>query len=395
MELWVERFRDHPVWSALAEVRARINAISIPPDAPGELRALAYHGAVLEDIEGRRADADPLFINSPMLSKLQSALENWHNALTAVEVGSRTLESSVPEVEQVVTALASWPPVRPGRYFSGAWRAASAYQEKAEELLADFDSQSEALKAKLKTVSDSTDNLQSAVATEKQRISEAIAEFTTSSKSATEAALKDVKSDADEAFRAIEAQLKEMKQYSTDSVAYLTDLKSKAAETVNAATSEVVATDYGKYARNKTLAAWITDVAAAAVGIVGVAAILVHLYNIGEAVDDISVSITRLAASLGTVGLAALIGRRAAQHHAEARAAKRTDLAIRRVLPFIASLDPDEQRAIVLEVSERVFIDGRLEPEHKERKSSLADRIKEVTARRVARQSGSQEDQVK
>lgn len=64
---------------------------------------------------------------------------------------------------------------------------------------------------------------------------------------------------------------------------------------------------------------------------------------------------------MGTLGIAALVAHRGHDHHKEARAAKRTDLAIRRVGPFTANLPEDARQFIVEEVTDRIFIRGELD----------------------------------
>lgn len=100
---------------------------------------------------------------------------------------------------------------------------------------------------------------------------------------------------------------------------------------MHATTALAVATDYGKYARNKSISAWVNDIVATFIGLVGVAAIVYHLiFNSQGNSDVIGVSFTRFAVSVAALGLAALIGRRASQHHREARReADRTGVATR------------------------------------------------------------------
>ncbi|NKX94131.1 hypothetical protein HF995_12770 [Sanguibacter hominis ATCC BAA-789] len=113
---------------------------------------------------------------------------------------------------------------------------------------------------------------------------------------------------------------------------------------------------------DKTIAAWVCDIAAALIGAAGLAVIVFHLLSLDPESDaNIGLSLTRLAVSLGTLGVAGLLGHRGQQHHLEARAAKRTDLALRQVLPFTANLDEDDRRAIVREFTDRVFIRGDID----------------------------------
>jgi hypothetical protein len=76
-----------------------------------------------------------------------------------------------------------------------------------------------------------------------------------------------------------------------------------------------------------------------------------------------------------------LIGKRGNQHHREARAAKRTDLAIRQVGPFVSNLPEDEQKLVIAEITDRIFIKGELDrPSPRE---DLVDKIARLRKQRA------------
>ena len=111
-----------------------------------------------------------------------------------------------------------------------------------------------------------------------------------------------------------------------------------------------------------------------------------------QADANIGLSLTRLAASLGALGVAALLGRRGAQHHREARAAKRTDLALRKVGPFIADLPEDEQQLIVEEFTDRVFIRGELDGPQSDSRPALVQLINDMRKRKAAEAKATSEE---
>jgi hypothetical protein len=223
------------------------------------------------------------------------------------------------------------------------------------------------------------DAVKTLVETERQRISEAVAQFTTSSAEA----IAQVREDQEQRLVALAEHWESAEEAASTradaTVDRLGNLEEQAKNVVHATTSRIVATDYGKYARNKTIAAWICDIAAAVVGGAGVAVIVYHLLSIEPEADaNIGLSLTRIAVSLGTLGIAGLLGHRGQQHHLEARAAKRTDLALRQILPFTANLEEEKQRAIVREFTNRVFIRGDIDILKTTRPSLALHRSKET-----------------
>jgi hypothetical protein len=275
-----------------------------------------------------------------------------------------------------MNAFAAWPPMKPARYLSGIQASVEQFSRKVAESLAGVSQQSSDLETDLAALTAEKERLSSSIDTEKQRIAESIADF----KSRSVEKVDELLAESGKRIASMTESWSEGDaEYRTKATGVLAQLhrhEDTARKTVHATTALVVATDYGQYARNKTWAAWICDIGAALVGVAGVGAILWHLMTIDPDADSsVGLSLTRLAGSFGTLGIAALLGRRGAQHHKEARAAKRTDLALRRVMPFIVDLPEDEQQMIVLEFTDRVFIRGDLDSVDLDADNGLRDRI--------------------
>jgi hypothetical protein len=376
MTIWGERFRQHALWAEMARARITVNALKMDPTSEREQDSLAYVGIVLELLERREADSDSLEVTPVMLDNTLAQVAQWNVLLDNVLAGVYAVSDVIDATDGVMTTFAAWPPMKPARYLSGIQASVEQFSRKVSESLAVVSEQASALNSDLLALTGSKDRLGASIDTEKQRISEAIADFKTQSVEKVEELLAarsdqisdmtDVWSERDMAHRTKASEI----------LAQLHKHEATARKTVHATTALVVATDYGKYARNKTWAAWICDIGAALVGAAGVGTILWHLFTIDPVADsNLGLSLTRLAASLGTLGIAALLGRRGAQHHKEARAAKRTDLALRRVMPFIVDLPEDEQQLIVLEFTDRVFIRGDLDSSDSETDRGFRERI--------------------
>ncbi len=377
MSFWSQRFNDHGLWVSVAETRRLINSLEIPEDDRNGQELLAYFGQVIELLELRRSETPSERITQRMLDQAAAAVNSWNSELANVESTAWPIQNALSGADIVQDSFASWPPLKPSRYLAGIQAAADSFVSKvgdAMERVTQLRAESEenlnglitAQSALEQRLEEERDRLSTLISELKIAFDEASQDLLDTQKSAFDAQMDGwVERDAAREGQA-EALTEELRAH-----------EETARSTVHATTAAVVATDYGKYARNKTVAAWVCDIAGAVVGAAGVAAILFHLFTLdGNADGNVGLSITRLAASLGTLGIAALIGRRGAQHHREARAAKRTDLALRRVAPFIANLPLEERQRIVLDLTERVFIRGDLDTLEPAVEKSISSRLR-------------------
>ncbi|GEM_PF-2307338 len=392
MTFWGERYRNHPLWSEVSRARISMNQIRLDPGNADEQQALAYAGAVLEHLERRKGEADPLEVTPSMLQDVQTGVANWANSLDEVIAESYAMQETVAESDAIMTALAAWPPMKPVRYLSGISGAVDSFVERTSASLMLITGQAEGVRAELLTLEGAAGELATKIDTEKQRIAEAVATFVTDSSEDVQEQLEEQKAVIERqhiAWRASD------ESYRSEANELLDDLKKheeSAKKTVHATVAWTVATDYGKYARGQSFAAWVCDIGAALVGAGGLGAILFHLFTLDPAADsNIGLSFTRLAVSVAAIGVAAFLGRRGAQHHAEARTAKRTDLALRKLGPFIADLPDDEQQLILQEFTDRVFIRGDLESASSSKRPPLREQI---THLRKARAEGGEPDAV-
>lgn len=360
--MWKTRFDGHPLWAVLDKARTAINQVDLPEASQADRDALAYVGLVVELLEKRRTDTDGREVSPSMLNTTHNATDSLRQALEYLVAGQYTISNVLPTADAVVDSLGAWPPMKLGNYMAGIHAASESFERKAGEALERVAARAAAIASDLEVRGSEQDELRQAIETERQRIIEAIASFKSESAQASADFFEEQTQRVDEALQKWREARDADQQAAQQILAELRQHEDAARNVVHETTGLVVATDYGAYARRKTRAAWACDVAAALVGAAGVAAIIYHLFAIDPTADsNIGLSLTRLAASLGTLGIAALVARRGAQHHREARAAKRTDLGIRAVGPFTANLDPEDRKTIVRQFTERVFIRGDLD----------------------------------
>jgi len=340
-----------------------MNDLAVAHDDHDGQQAVAYAGAVLENLEHRKDESDPLEVTPAMLQETLTQVFDWAASFDQVIAGTYPVSHIVSYSDGVMTSLAAWPPMKPARYMSGISGAVDSFVDRTATSLSQVSQQASAIDSRLNELKADEVALATKIDTEKQRIAEAIATFITESDDTVQAQLALQQANFDQQNTLWRESDDAYRMQATQLLDQLRQHEESARKTVHATVAWTVATDYGKYARGQSIAAWICDVGAVVVGAGGLGAILFHLFTLDPKADiNVGLSFTRLAVSVAALGVAALLGRRGAQHHREARTAKRTDLALRKIGPFIADLPGDEQQLIVQEFTDRVFIRGDLEP---------------------------------
>jgi hypothetical protein len=379
MSSWDRAYEEHALWAKSEALRSKTQDLDISDDEGDEDEdnrdTLNYILATVDMLLARRADTPALLVTPQMLDAVANAVDQVVASIDNWQAGSYTASNVDDAVRTVIANLGPWPAMSPSGTEQSFNASARRVGEVADEVIEEVEAKRDELQEDVAALETQATQLKEQLEAQQAQLDAAISTFGTESKAATDTAVQ-TWTDERQAQR----------DKADDRLDTLADLEKQAREMVHAATGSTVATDYGEYARRKTKSAWICDIAAAALGAAGVTAILIHLFSSGaESDSNVGLSMTRLAASIGTLGVAALVGHRGAEHHKEARAAKRTDLAIRRVGPFIANLPPDARERIVIEVTDRIFIRGELdEGEVTPADTSLWDRIKAVRAAEAA-----------
>lgn len=370
MSTWTQRFDSHALWTNLSRLRDEL-ADAEPPDDQEGKETFDYTVAVAAAVGSRRDETDALLVTPSALTGTELAIEALRTALQNWLSGAWTAAQHETTVEAVIQSLTAWPAPTTPQTIGATRQALDEITSATARALTSVAARRDELESAISDLDSKQATLESLIAEQGLQVNNSIAVFE-----------KDSKTVLDNSAGEWE---RERTKHGIDAFVYidrLAALEKEARELVHAGTSSIVATDYGRYARNKTVAAWTCDIAAALVGAAGVAAILVHLYRSGLELDgNIGLSITRLGASLGTLGIAALIGRRGQQHHQEARAAKRTDLALRQVGPFTANLSKETRELVIQEITDRIFIKGALDnPEPSESLVTKVRRLREDQA---------------
>ncbi len=133
----------------------------------------------------------------------------------------------------------------------------------------------------------------------------------------------------------------------------------QAGELVDAISIKGTATGYGNYAEQERKAAWGWALATVSVAILGFGVILWALHSIKDATSWREI-VVKFAGSLTLGGVAAYCGNQSSQHRSQERLAKRMQLDLAALNPFIKNLDPGEQHKVRAAFAERMFGQGTL-----------------------------------
>lgn len=137
----------------------------------------------------------------------------------------------------------------------------------------------------------------------------------------------------------------------------------------SAISSRTLSDKYKWYSRSERALSIGYDIVAITLSVVGLYILVQALQSTGH--DETSITIMKMAVTVGSFTISGFVFRRGTFHHREAKAAKRTELALSQYKPFIATLPQETQNEIIAEMARRVFINGDMD--HSEER--LADLV--------------------
>ena len=356
MALWKSRFDDHDLWTVVERARATMNDTGLP-DAQAERDALDYAGMVLELLERRRNDTDGREISPAMLAATQNAATNFASQLDAVAAGQYTWQQLVPYVDEVITALGQWPPLKLQRYMSGISAAADSFRDHVLAAVDRVDARAGSLATTLEALEARQSELDSSVSLERQRITEAIATFT----STGDEAVRQWTDEHEDAIKARtdawDAALESARGEADSHRARMDDYEAKSRKVLEAVGVNSTATDFGSYANDQGHAAntW-RRVAATVFVIAGVWFIVSSLPWFTDGAELWQSSVARLGVTAAVAGVGAYAARESSQHRRHERQAKQVQLVLTALEPFIANLPERDQNAIRSESARAIFV---------------------------------------
>lgn len=366
-------FDAYALWESCAEVQ---NLIEKALESVDEAEFYSLHrlSEAIATIADLRHVPAWRFPDSSFGQKLQAQLESVKTPLRAViDDPEVSIRDEVEEhLGEISAALLSAPtPTTTSGYatelseltekykegIGGAIRRARKASQDAEDELQRL---MDAKDAALATLSEQLEALKAAIANEKADVSAQAARLdtalTTNNTAFTtkltdwqatwEASLKESKQTVDQIG-------KELTRDAENRVGQLELLEKQSRRLVEATGRNSISTEYGVHAREQNTAATRWSVGAVVLAVAGLVALFVMVNGISGLTT--SEAIWKTSVSALTLAIATYMGREASGHRKEARDAKRTQLDLNALEPFLANMDADTAQDLREQFAKQIF----------------------------------------
>lgn len=403
MSYTATQLKTHPIWSSVEGVRQAVEVFDVPAD-PNVLERIASLVQLTEAVERLRDVPAWRFSGTPggagdYLAPLSTALTNAANAIRSAQSSPESLlgalESTIDvHMDEALAALARLPmPAVTSGHLKGITTATEEYSqlvgrvvaslgERHDELQRDLTVLREAIAASQGEAQASLVSLQEQINTSKTDVTSQVSRLDTAITNQTDvfnrltsewsanhdAAVSAFESDVAERvaqFDSATTQALDQQKAAGEAVlASLEALKDQAEAMVQVTARNTISTEYAQYARRQGIAATIWSVLAVLAALGGSVFVIRTLSEIqGLSTAE---AIFKSTASLAVLGTAGVMATEAAGHRREARDAKRVQLDLNALEPFLANLG-DKAEDIRIETVKRIFS----RPPANERRTSL------------------------
>lgn len=292
-----------------------------------------------------------------MLTAVHNPVSTFASFLDGLPAGSYNWANVVTASDEVVTALGQWPPMKIARWLSGLGAATESFERKTAEALDRTAARTEAVNEAAEGLAGRVEALATKVTEEQQKIAEAIAKFTVHGEAAVQ-----------ELIEAQAARIAASEQEWTDHLAHqqtladghnarMAELEQKSIKVLEAVGTNSTATDYGAHALEQGKAAnrW-RGIASVVFAIAGVWFIVSSFPWFTVEAASWESSLSRLGVTAAVAGVGAYAARESSQHRKQERAAKKVQLVLIALEPFIANLPETTQFEIRAEAAKAIFV---------------------------------------
>ena len=324
---------------------------------------LEFATGVTERVGAFRRGSDPLAFTTAMLDKVNAALRVLVDAIQPWQEETTDYKPVDAAVDGVIGALCDWPSLKPDQEAANTSAALSKMSEATEDTLSSLGKRRDALSESLDALTATQKELKQAADQLEAANSQAIAELEKSWKSAQ-------RHRDDEAYAAVKD---------------LRGLRGEAQAMVHESTALMVGTDYANQANARRKSARWYDIGAVVFGVLGLLTLFLYLGDVGTDTLSFGLAVARLGLTGGALVIGGFLASRGRVQHREARELQRTALALSRMAPFVANLDPVAREVLTIETADRIFTRGEL--------GSVTDRPSVLDKLQALRQRQAQEGQ--
>lgn len=345
-------YKGHALWTTLQETENNESIEDLPTDTRNYLKEL------LIDLNKRHSLTVAHLVSMASLNNINSWLQSMSDYIPSNP-------SQVDAyIDQIFAELASNWPAHNGRQVADIANEthdvlvnemiknldeAQGSVNKVQELTEQYESKIEEVEGRIQAFQESTETRISQIASEAQAQTEELNEELKASISAAEERANNSHNELKGEF------LDKLNEVLSSANSILEEVKN----TANAASGKVIADSYKTYAEQKETQTKFYDGAAIVFAVLGI--MLVAFAVVQFHADETSATIFKLAVSVASFTVSGFLFRRGTFTQREAKAAKRTELALKQYKAFIANLNEDEQRRITIEIADRVFIRGEID----------------------------------
>lgn len=132
-------------------------------------------------------------------------------------------------------------------------------------------------------------------------------------------------------------------------------LHEKAKDLLEATGRRAITTEYGAYAQREGQAALAWTLTTVAFALLGFAFIVFEILRLGDQAPSLAATVLKITGSLALLAAAGYTGKQGAEHRRQQRDAKRMQLDINAVEPFLSRLPDEQQIELRAKIADRVF----------------------------------------
>lgn len=357
MSTWTERVVNHAVWQRIQESQ-RIISEALGAATSQETRTdLERVQTCIAFIEASLKGADPLLLTPGVLNTIEQNLVSCQNETRAyISNNNRQhLINANNNIDNAVTAAAQIPRTTSGKEGEEAIKSIEQVRNSAELNLASLNKQGDELKQTLDKIRSQLDTLEPAINDQKQRLDKALATQQEQFSKAQDDRNKEFSRERNDLSTQSQDFANSLQTTANGTILELTSIRDKAQNLLHIIGNTGMAGEYAKTANNAKIVSYVWQLVAFA-ALIGLLIFAFEAYQAIRAPDfNVSATLGRafVAAAVGI--LAAYASRQADIYRKGEERARRYQLVLSSIDPYVASLKEEQRETVKIELAKTLF----------------------------------------
>ena len=394
MGKWDDEFAAHPLWNTVEQFRTALDQCP-DTDDDGRREHVDRLRRLLVELDARRG-IDPVVTSKAALDGVNNGLSTVLGQLSNYvnqpsQWPSYLAPAASQYADQVFAVLAGLPQPARGPAITAAREAARAHLESMEAALRSVQSSAEtaiaALTEERGTSTEATqqalaevESLRTAVAQTESTVAEQVKRIdfaVTTQQSAFEtqqsnradrfqADLEQLREKSDEHLAEVTRQARHQadaeRKAADEVIAEIRQLHEDAQGLVEATGRRVVTTEFGEYAAKQDRAALVWSLGAVVVALFGFCFIAYQIANLPGGELSWPLVAYKITASLALLLVAGFCGKQSAGHREQEKQAKRRQLEINALEPFLSRLPEEQAQELRAKMADRILVQPSNDP---------------------------------